>query len=194
MSKDALAIRGFVDAVAEAMAIQQRFTRGHAAAILDDAGTLLDLTVFTAPDHSMHDALDWAGCILLDDDRATRLVLLSAVTASVRRACEADIDVRGRASASGASPLSTGSRPTARTYGRWRSRSASTCGTRRPSLREGDDVLVERHLGAVVGRRVDRFDVERDAGRLRGVERLGGGLPGDGELVDRVGQAVRRQR
>ena len=99
MSKDALAIRGFVDAVAEAMAIQRRFTRGHAAAILDDAGTLLDLTVFTAPDHSMHDALDWAGCILLDDGRATRLVLLSAVTTSVRRACEGDIDVLRRARA-----------------------------------------------------------------------------------------------
>ena len=97
MSKDTLAIRGFVDAVAEAMAIQQRFTRGHAAAVLDDAGTLLDLTVFTARDHSMHDALDWASCMVLDDDRATRLVLLSAVTTTVRHPCEADLSVLRRA-------------------------------------------------------------------------------------------------
>jgi len=97
MSKDTLAIRGFVDAVAEAMAIQQRFRRGHAAAVLDDAGTLLDLTVFTARDHSMHDALDWASCMVLNDDRATRLVLLSAVTTTVRQPCEADLDALRRA-------------------------------------------------------------------------------------------------
>ena len=97
MSNDALAIRGFVDAIAEAMAIQQRFGRGHAAAVLDDAGTLLDLTVFTAREHSMHDALDWASCMVLDDDRATRLVLLSAVTTSVREPREADLDVLRRA-------------------------------------------------------------------------------------------------
>jgi hypothetical protein len=99
MSEDTLAIRGFVDAVAEAMAIRQRFRRGHAAAVLDDAGTLLDLTVFTAHDHSMHDALDWASCMVLDDDRATRLVLLSAVTTSVRQPCEADLGVLRRARA-----------------------------------------------------------------------------------------------
>ena len=99
MSKDALAIRGFVDAIAEAMAIQQRFRRGHAAAILDDAAALLDLTVFTARDHSIHDALDWASCIALGDHRATRMVLLSAVTTGVRQACEADLDVLRRARA-----------------------------------------------------------------------------------------------
>jgi hypothetical protein len=93
MSNDALAIRGFADAIAEALAIQQRFERGHAAAILDDAGTLLDLTVFTARNHTMHDALDWAGCIVRGDERATRIVLLSAVTVSVRQPCEADLDV-----------------------------------------------------------------------------------------------------
>jgi hypothetical protein len=99
MSKDALAIRGFADAIAEALAIQQRFRRGHAVAVLDHTGTLLDLTVFTARDHSMHDALDWAGCMVLNDERATRLVLLSAVATSVRQPCEADFDVLRRARA-----------------------------------------------------------------------------------------------
>jgi hypothetical protein len=99
MSKDALAIRGFADAIAEALAIQQRFRRGHAAAVLDDAGTLLDLTVFTARDHSMHDALDWAACVVLNDERARRLVLLSAVTTSVRQPYEADLEGLRRARA-----------------------------------------------------------------------------------------------
>jgi len=99
MSNDALAIRGFADAIAEALAIQQRFRRGHAAAVLDQTGTLLDLTVFTAADHSMDDALDWAGCMVLNDERATRLVLLSAVTTSVRQPCEADLDALRRARA-----------------------------------------------------------------------------------------------
>ncbi len=99
MGKDTLAIRGFVDALAEAVAIQQRFKRGHAAAVLDDAGTLLDLTVFTARDHSMHDALDWASCIVLGDVRAARVVLLSAATSSVRQLCEADLDLLRQARA-----------------------------------------------------------------------------------------------
>ena len=99
MNTDAHAIRGFADAIAEALAIQQRFGRGHAAAVLDARGTLLDLTVFTAPDHTMHDALDWAACTVLNDERATRMVLLSAVTTSVRPACEADLDVLRRARA-----------------------------------------------------------------------------------------------
>jgi hypothetical protein len=99
MSNDALAIRGFADAIAEALAIQQRFRRGHAAAVLDEAGSVLDLTVFTARDHTMHDALDWAGCMVQSDERATRVVLLSAVTTSVRQPCEADLDVLRRARA-----------------------------------------------------------------------------------------------
>ncbi|HEX6310404.1 MAG TPA: hypothetical protein VF152_02120 [Acidimicrobiia bacterium] len=99
MSNDALAIRGFTDAIAEALAIRQRFRRGHAAAILDDAGTILDLTVFTARDHSMHDALHWASCIASTDDRATRMVLLSAVTTSVRAPREGDLEMLRRARA-----------------------------------------------------------------------------------------------
>lgn len=97
MSTDALAIRGFVDAVAEALAIQHRFRRGHAAAILDDAGVLLDLTVFTARDHTIHDALDWATCMVRSEGRAARLVLLSAVTTGVRRPGEDDLGVLRRA-------------------------------------------------------------------------------------------------
>jgi hypothetical protein len=99
MSNDALAIRGFTDAIAEVLAIQQQFRQGHAAAILDQAGALLDLTVFAAPHHSMDDALDWADCLVRGDERAARLVLFSAITVSVREPCEADLNLLRRARA-----------------------------------------------------------------------------------------------
>jgi hypothetical protein len=86
-----LTIRGFADAIAGALAIHHRFRRGHAAAVLDATGTVLDLTVFTACDHSMGDALDWAACVVRSDERARRLVLLSAVTTGVRQPREADL-------------------------------------------------------------------------------------------------------
>jgi hypothetical protein len=98
-SEDPLAIRSFGDAVAEAIVIQEHFGYGHAAAILDDDGVVLDLAAFTAKRHSIDDALDWANCMVLNEPRTTRMVLLSAVRKRVRELREADLDILRRARA-----------------------------------------------------------------------------------------------
>jgi hypothetical protein len=99
MGDQPLVIKGFADAVGAAMGIQDRFGHGHGAAMLDDDGVVLDLTLFTADEHTVDTALGWAYCFVLNHPHARRLVLLSAVRDSVRTPNEDDLAVLRRARA-----------------------------------------------------------------------------------------------
>jgi hypothetical protein len=92
MGDDALAIRGYGDAAAAAMGISEGHGYGHAAAALDAAGNLLDLTVFSEPHHTIYDALFYAHGLVLFDPTVTRLVLLSALRRDVSEVKERDIE------------------------------------------------------------------------------------------------------
>lgn len=72
-------IRSFADAVDAVTALRKRHRHAHAAAILDAHGRVLDLTPFRRSKHTVDDALNWVNCLVSDDERATRVVLLSAV-------------------------------------------------------------------------------------------------------------------
>ena len=78
-----LRISGVADAVATAFGLRGRFPHAHGAAMLDGDGVVLDLTVFTRHNHSISDALGWAGCFMANHGRAKRIVLLSAVESGV---------------------------------------------------------------------------------------------------------------
>ena len=88
-----LRITSFADAAGTAFGLRDRFTHAHAVAVLDRHGRVLDLTLFTGADHSVDTALGWADCFVLNDERAERVVLLSAVESRVAdglRECDLD--------------------------------------------------------------------------------------------------------
>ncbi|MGQ0802620.1 MAG: hypothetical protein ACT4PI_01970 [Actinomycetota bacterium] len=97
MGNEPLVIKGFADAVGAAMGIKDRFGHGHGAALLDDDGVVLDLTLFTADEHTVDTALGWAYCFVLNHPHTRRLVLLSAVRDSVRTPREDVLAVLRRA-------------------------------------------------------------------------------------------------
>jgi hypothetical protein len=84
-------IRSFGDAVANALELADQFRHAQTAVLLDDAGLVIDMTVFARRSHDEDDALDWAMCCLLNHDRPTRMVLISVVERNVREAREDDI-------------------------------------------------------------------------------------------------------
>lgn len=89
-----LAIRGFADAAMTAFSLHQRFGFSHAAACLDDDGELRDLTVFADPQlHTVDSALDWAFCMVTNDDRFTRMVVFSTGGEPVLEPSEADLEL-----------------------------------------------------------------------------------------------------
>lgn len=73
-------IRSSADAVDAATALRERYRHAHAVAILDAHGRVLDLTPFRRATETVDDALNWANCLVSDDERATKMVLLSAVS------------------------------------------------------------------------------------------------------------------
>lgn len=92
ITNDALAIRGFADAVAQAFALHRQFGYCHGAACLDDSGRLRDLTVFTDPEvHTVDSALDWAFCMVVNDERFTRMVVFSTGAQPVVEPSEGDL-------------------------------------------------------------------------------------------------------
>ena len=94
-----LRITSFADAAGAAFGLRDRFTHAHGAAVLDRHGRVLDLTLFTGADHSVDTALDWADCLVLNDERAERIVLLSAVESGVAdelRECDLETLRRAR--------------------------------------------------------------------------------------------------
>ena len=97
MGKQPLVIHGFGDAVGAATGIRDRFEHGHGAAMLDEHGVVLDLTLFTADEHTVDTALGWAYCFVLNHPQTRRVVLLSAVRASVRTPREDDLAILRRA-------------------------------------------------------------------------------------------------
>jgi hypothetical protein len=89
-----LEITSFTDGIAIAFGVRRRFTHAHTAAMLDHRGQVLDLTVFSRTENSIHTALGWAGCFAANDGTVRRMVLVSAVDDDVAlEPREADIDV-----------------------------------------------------------------------------------------------------
>lgn len=83
---------GFGDAVGEVTGIRDTFGYGHSAVCLDDLWGVCDFTVFTDPQrHNCWTALEWAHCAILNDERISRVVLLSGVTGDVSGPVEDDI-------------------------------------------------------------------------------------------------------
>ncbi|MGI8517897.1 MAG: hypothetical protein ACR2ME_06100 [Acidimicrobiia bacterium] len=74
--KKPLRIEGFADALAAALGIADRFERGHASVALDSEGTVLDLTCFAGPDHTVMTALGWADCLSFNEPRFKSLILI----------------------------------------------------------------------------------------------------------------------
>jgi hypothetical protein len=96
---DDLTIRGFADAIATTIGLRARFRRAHAVAALDADGRVRDLTAFTARRHTIDDALQWAWCESLGDERVTKLVLLSVGRRDVEELSEDDLATFRRARA-----------------------------------------------------------------------------------------------
>lgn len=83
---------GFDDAVVEVTGIRVTFGYGHSAVCLDDLWGVCDFTVFTDADrHSYWTALEWAHCAIFNDERISRVVLLSGVDGDVRHLADDDI-------------------------------------------------------------------------------------------------------
>lgn len=91
MTHGTIHIQGFADALVAAGGLYARFHHCHAAALLDDDGAVLDLTAFASARHSIDDSLDWARCMVLNEPRATRLVLLSVLRDGVEEVQEAHL-------------------------------------------------------------------------------------------------------
>jgi hypothetical protein len=95
-----LEIASFTDAIAVAFGVRRRFAHGHAVALVDGRGQVLDLTVFSRPENSVETALGWASCFAANDGTVRRMVLLSAVGSGVdHEPREADVGVLYRARA-----------------------------------------------------------------------------------------------
>jgi hypothetical protein len=93
-----LRLNGMADAASAAFGVRRRFRRGHCAAVLDAHGLVLDLTVFTRRHHSIDTAVAWAGCVAVNDGRADRVILYSAMKDGVADELrEADIETLRRA-------------------------------------------------------------------------------------------------
>ena len=50
-----------------AFGLRSQFTHGHATALVDCCGHVLDLTVFSRAENTIDAALGWAGCFAAND-------------------------------------------------------------------------------------------------------------------------------
>lgn len=84
-------IRTFEDAVCEGFALSESFKQAQTAALLDDDGHILDMTVFSRDVHTVDVALDWAHCMLCNIEGIARIVLFSITKQPVEDIKEDDI-------------------------------------------------------------------------------------------------------
>jgi hypothetical protein len=103
MSSHTRSINHFADAVGAALGLQELYGRFAAAAVLDDAGAIVDMRPFAGDSACVVCAIEWA--VNGDAPDAERIVLLSGGDESVRHAKEVDIrffqDVRDELDAHG---------------------------------------------------------------------------------------------
>lgn len=78
-------IAGCVEAAHAVLDLRDRHPNAHVAAMLDDAGYVLDFEPFTFAEASADDAMGWAHCMLLNIPAVRRIVLLSAVDRPLAR-------------------------------------------------------------------------------------------------------------
>lgn len=88
-----MGIRSYAEAAGAALGISEGYGYGHAAAALDAGGSLLDLTVFSEPFHTVYDAMFYAHGLVLFDPTVKRLILLSALRRDVANLMERDVEI-----------------------------------------------------------------------------------------------------